>query len=119
MSPVVSLHHNEFNEHGGDATMDGTRWFLFDTECEMAGNDTRGRRHNLVRGLSSLVWEVRTTVLRWSTRGSKPHRSRYENGDVWHCLIVPPSVYFVDKRRILELEGKSFDGTTESGIILH
>ena len=43
------------------------------------------------------VWGATTTAFRGSTRGSRRHRSCYENGDGWQCWIVPPSVCFVVK----------------------
>ena len=63
-----------------------------------------GRRHKSDRGPSRGVWEATTTMFRWSTRGSRERRSRYENGDDWRCRIVPPSVCFVDRRTILEVK---------------
>ena len=56
-----------------------------------------GRRHKSGRGPSRRVWEATTPVFLGSTRGSRAHCSRYENGGDWRCRIDPPSVCFVDK----------------------
>ena len=46
-------------------------------------NARHGRRHKWVWDPSSRVWEARSRVFRWSTPGSRSHRSRYENGGEW------------------------------------
>ena len=51
-----------------------------------------GRRPKSVGDPSRRVWEATTTVFWGMTRGSRTHRSRYENGGEWGGLFVWPSV---------------------------
>ena len=77
---------------------DGFRGGMKARGPEMTRHD---RRHKSVRGPSRRVWEATTTVFRGSTRGSRAHSSRYENGADRQCRIAPHSVIFVDKWTIL------------------
>ena len=56
--------------------------------------DTTGcnRSHKSDRGVSRGVWEATTTEIRGSTRGSKPRRFCFENGDDWDSQSWAPSV---------------------------
>ena len=51
-----------------------------------------GRRPKSVRGPSRRVWEATTTVFSGLTRGSRIHRSRYENRDELCNQNVQPSM---------------------------
>ena len=82
---------------------DRCRVMGFDGGCRhLEGRLTRhGRRHKSVREPSSRVWEATRRVFSGLTRGSRRHRSRYENGDEWAGQKVSPSVDLSELKTIL------------------